>query len=180
MCLQEVSRGNVNPRSRGFLRAAECVASVFPEARFLCVGQDVVAENPALKPLLEAPGLRGRVFMLGPRDDVPALLAGCDLSVLSSIQEALPNVVAEAMSCGLPCVVTRVGDAAQMIGDTGWSVEPGDDELLAHAIEQALAEGLPALRLRGEAARQRAVQLFAVEAVSERYAQLYRELRQTA
>ncbi|PLK48676.1 glycosyltransferase [Uliginosibacterium sp. TH139] len=168
--------GRLHPAKNhaGFLRAAALVAEAWPAARFLCAGLGVTPDHPALAAQVEQAVLQGKVFLLGPREDVPALLAGCDLSVLSSIQEALPNAVAEAMSCGLPCVVTNVGDAGRMIGDTGWLIEPGDDELLAHAIELALGEGLPALQARGQAARQRIEQSFAVDAVAASYAQMYR------
>ena len=131
----------------------------------------------ALAPLLAAPSLQGRVFALGPREDVPQLLPALDLYVLSSIQEALPNVVAEAMSCGVPCVVTDVGDAAWMVGDTGWVVPPAEDRLLADLIGQALCEGPSALAARGDAAKIRATSQLAADAVATRYAELYRSVQ---
>lgn len=160
----------------GFLGAAARVAGDYPHARFLFAGLDVTSENPALASLIDAPALRGKVFALGPREDVPALLAGCDLYVLSSIQEALPNVVAEAMSSGLPCVVTDVGDAALMVGDTGWVSPSAEADALADVISRALSAGPSALAERGRAARARAQTLFAAGAVAARYAELYRSV----
>jgi glycosyltransferase involved in cell wall biosynthesis len=152
------------------------VAAERPQAVFLMAGLQVSDEQPELASLLAEPMLQGRVFALGPREDVPALLAASDLYVLSSIQEALPNVVMEAMSAGLPCVVTDVGDAGRMIGDTGWLVAPGDDDALADAMIRALDETPAQRAARGEGARNRAAAHFGLAAVTARYAALYRAL----
>ncbi len=108
------------------------------DVRCVLVGRDMSEENAALMALVERVGVRPSVIFAGPRDDVPAVMSALDVHVLSSRAEGFPNVVAEAMACGTPCVVTRVGDAEVMVGDTGWVAPPERPDALADAIESAL------------------------------------------
>jgi glycosyltransferase involved in cell wall biosynthesis len=105
------------------------------------VGSDLDAQNQTLVDLLAQHGVSDRVSLLGVRSDIPAVMNAIDLHVLpSSYGEAFPNVVSEAMACGAPCIVTQVGDAALIVGDTGWSVPPRDPVKLANVMLAAIAE----------------------------------------
>jgi len=106
----------------------------------LLVGSDINYENRQITAWIERNNLAENVLLLGQRSDIPAVMNALDLHVLSSRSEAFPNVVAEAMACGTPCVTTDVGDASLIVGDTGWVVPAQDSQLLANAIEAALAE----------------------------------------
>jgi glycosyltransferase involved in cell wall biosynthesis len=80
-------------------------------------------------------GLKDCLVWLGERDDMPAIYNTLDiLCSSSSYGEGLPNVVIEAMSCGVPAVVTDVGDSAYVVGDTGIVVPPKDPKALAHGL----------------------------------------------
>lgn len=79
------------------------------------------------------PELVSRLVRLGERRDISDILNACDVVTMTSRSEGSPNAVAEAMACGIPCVVTDVGDAARLVGDSGIVVEVGDAPAIAAA-----------------------------------------------
>jgi glycosyltransferase involved in cell wall biosynthesis len=94
----------------------------------------------------------------------------------SSISEAFPLVVGEAMACGVPCAVTDVGDSALLVGPTGVVVPPRDPAALAAAWGRVLAATPDERRATGLAARQRVRERFSLGDVGRRYEALYEEL----
>jgi glycosyltransferase involved in cell wall biosynthesis len=138
--------------------------------RCVLVGPGMEAGNRPLSELLRRYALRPKVVLAGPRDDISAVMNALDLHVLSSLSEAFPNVVAEAMACGTPCVVTDVGDASVIVGDKGWCIPPGDSVALQDAMRAAMARlaGADAERLRAEC-RQRIMRKFTHEKMVAAY-----------
>lgn len=138
--------------------------------RCVLVGPGMTSENAELVERIEAADLQSAVILPGPRSDIPAVMSALDLHVLSSSAEAFPNVLAEAMACGTPCVTTDVGDAALIVGNTGWVVPPGDSPALSRAIELALSarrnEDWPA---RQRSARSRVEDNFSLEQMVQGY-----------
>ena len=84
--------------------------------------------------------LDNHIKLLGPIKKISKVMNSIDVHVQSSASEGFPNVVAEAMACKTPCVVTNVGDSSYIVGKTGWVVPRNDSIKLAKAIQSALNE----------------------------------------
>lgn len=150
------------------------LAAVKQEGRdFLCllVGSGMEETNAQLVEFLQRHCLRDRVLLAGRRNDVPDIMNAIDVHVLSSSSEAFPNVIAEAMACGTPCVATDVGDARRIMGETGWLVPPGDPQALAHGMLAALDDmrDANAWQARRMACRERIVERFSMESMLSGY-----------
>lgn len=156
-----------------FLDAIARLATQCTSLHFVLIGNGVDRENPLFARMSDQPGVSGRIHCLGERRDIPALTAALDVAVIPSISEGFANAIGEAMSCGVPCVVTDVGDSASVVAGTGRVVPPADPVALAHAISELLQLPGEERRRLGLQARQRVIEKFSIEAVVKRYAALY-------
>lgn len=160
-----------------FLGAAALVLATRSECQFLICGRGMDSSSPVLGEWIRNAGLGNAIHLLGPRSDTPMVFAALDILVSSSAYgEGFPNVIGEAMACGVPCVVTDVGDSGLIVDDTGITVPPRDSNALAAAILGLLDEGPDALARRGSAARARIASKYALPRIIKRYAELYQSL----
>lgn len=158
-----------------FFAAARLLRRELPDVHFVLCGDGVVAENPKLAAEV-ADGLKGHCHLLGLQREMPAFYSALDIAANSSLSEAFPLAVGEAMACGIPCTVTDVGDSAAIVGDTGKIVPAQQPALMAaawRALIDAEAHGRQAL---GKAARERIITHFSVIQFAQRYQSLYRNV----
>lgn len=152
-----------------FVRAAAEIQRQRDDLMFVCAGGGT---DPAYELLIDQEVQRlpdpERFRMLGHRSDLPAVYSALDVTVLSSYGEGSPNAVAESMACGTPCVVTDVGDARSLVGDTGEVVPVKDPRQLAAGIIRLL-ERLKRQADLGFLCRRRIVEEFSSERVLEAF-----------
>ena len=171
-----VARIDVQKNHRGFFEAVRVFFERGGDADFLLVGRGVTSDHWQLPGWREATGHPERIVLAGPREDVPRVMAALDVATSSSLGEAFPMVLIEAMACGVPCVTSDVGDSALIVSDTGIAVPSDDAAALAAAWERLLT--MPAVERGelGQRARTRVLDNYTIEKISERVWGLYREL----
>lgn len=156
------------------LAAAAVAARAYPPIAFVLAGSGVSRSDPELARLAAA--VAAPVHLSGECADVPALMAALDIAVLSSaFGEGFPNVVAEAMAVGVPCIATDVGDTAAIIGETGRVVQPKDAKTLGNAIAELAADHAARHEL-GRAARRRIIKLYDLPLAVTRYEAIWRRI----
>jgi glycosyltransferase involved in cell wall biosynthesis len=156
------------------LRALRQLADRGRRFRCVLVGGRMDARNRDLQRLTERWGVADRLILAGASSEVPSIMNALDVHVLSSRAESLPVAVMEAMACGTPCVVTDVGDARHLVGETGWIARPRDSVALADAIETALVECGPGTReQRAAMCRARVIGEFSLPRMGAEYAALW-------
>jgi glycosyltransferase involved in cell wall biosynthesis len=142
--------------------------------RFVSVGTGELADT--LREARDASGLHEHLMFLGRRPDTLRLMAGSDVFVLPSHQEGMPVALMEAMSLGIPVVVTHVGGIPDIVSDgvDGLVVDPGRPDLLAGALLRVTADN--ELRGRLGAAAQLHSERFDIASASRSMESVYGEL----
>jgi glycosyltransferase involved in cell wall biosynthesis len=170
--------GRFNPAKdyATFVRAAGLVAAEEPNAHFLMVGRGLTESNQSLTSWIRDTGVAERFHCVGERLDVPEVLSCMDIFCLSSRTEGFPNVVAEAMAMGLACVVTNVGDAAFLLGDSGRIVPPESPVALATGLIELVRLGEEGRKGLGAGARARVHSEFSIQRALERFDAVYAQV----
>jgi glycosyltransferase involved in cell wall biosynthesis len=170
--------GNMHSDVKGhpwLIAAAAVIAREFPQTRFLLVGDG--EQRKDFERQVAELGLAEHFSFLGCRDDVPRILSSCDIGVLPSKAEGLPNAVLEYLAAGLPTVASRVGGNAEIVqdGETGLLVPPQDASALAEAVLRLMRNPDFAGNL-GKNGREYVVAHFSFQRMLENTDGLYTEL----
>ena len=160
---------------RNFVNAAAVLHAQDAEVHFLLCGKGIDGHNAELVGWIEKAGLTPVCHLLGPLEDMPRFFAALDVATSSSLTEAFPVAVGEAMACGIPCAVTDVGDSGAIVGETGRVVPANDPIALANAWQSLLNSGPAQRQQLGLAARNRVEQKYALQGIVERYEAVYRQ-----
>jgi glycosyltransferase involved in cell wall biosynthesis len=153
---------------RNFLNAAAKFMQIDSNARFVCVGGGPRDYFQSLETYAQSLGLADRVVWAGEISDARAVYNAFDIATLSSaFGEAFPNVVGEAMACGVPVVATDIGDIASIVGDLGETVSPGRADFLCAGWVKMRQRLMDEPNLR-DAVRQRIIVNYGVDAMATR------------
>jgi glycosyltransferase involved in cell wall biosynthesis len=134
-----VARLDVMKDHAAFIKAAALVARHHQDVRFVAVGSGPPQYSKQMCSLVGQNQISDRFVWAGARDDMLAVYNALDIACSSSaFGEGTPNAIAEAMACGVPCVVTDVGDSAFLVGDTGVVVPPHNVAALAEGLSKSI------------------------------------------
>lgn len=163
-----------------FLESAARIREKVRNARFLIVGAELQGKQKymqKLRDLVVSLGLGDHVILAGFREDIPEILSMLDVFVLSSVSEACPVAVLEALAMRLPVVATDVGGVREQIvdGKSGMVVGPGKPDLLAEAVLRILSSSRSTLDAMGREGRQRVEQVFSLGGVARKHRDIYQE-----
>jgi len=147
-----------------FLKAAALLAKERQDVRFVCVGDGPKPYEAQLRRMCEELGLAKRVIWISAAENITAIYNAMDvMTSASSYGEGFSNVIGEAMACGVPCVVSDVGDSKWIVGETGWVIPPGNPTALCAGWRQMLELDADARIEQGKKARNRIVHHFGLE-----------------
>jgi len=157
------------------LRALKRLIARHPQAKLVLVGDG--EERPAIERLIDTLELAPFVTLAGTRNDVPRLLQGADVFLLSSLTEGVALTLIEAMATGLPIVATSVGGNSEVVvdGATGFLVPPRSDAEMADRLER-LAISPDQARQFGDAGSRRAAERFSDTQMHAAYRTIYGQM----
>ena len=140
---------------------------------FVLCGKDVDNSNKELMHLVKELRIDNNLYLLGHQSNIEKLMSGADFLISSSNSESFPNVIAEAMSLGVPCIAANTGETANIIGDIGLIIEPSNPENLSKAILKFLDYDKSDLALLGAKAKERIKNNYSLEHSISAYKELY-------
>jgi len=171
-----VSRLNHDKDIHNLIKAAKIILDNNHRVHFLLIGRGLESDNPMVRKWILESGHPASFTLLGERNDIPTCLNAMDIFCLPSRTEAFPLAVGEAMRAGKVCVVTDVGDAATLVGNTGIVVPKENAQALAEGLNEAMSLPREKRDQMGEMARSRIRGEFSLDKTLSAYQLLYRNI----
>jgi glycosyltransferase involved in cell wall biosynthesis len=138
LVLGYVSRYHPHKDPETFLNVVSLLVQKIPDLQVLCVGQGLSPENKGLMGKIQQLGLENFILLKGVVPSISEIYPMFDLLMLTSVSEAFPNVVLEAMACEVLCVSTNVGNVKELMGSFFRGADPGDVANLVNQVEEIL------------------------------------------
>ena len=177
LALVHVARFHPMKDHKMFLHSASLILKKNPSVYFVLVGKGVSWDNLDLCKWIDLFDLRDQILLIGERTNLHELLPAFNgLCLTSAWGEGFPNVIGEAMACGIPCVTTNVGDAGDIVGDEGYVVPPDDPIALADSCNELLALNTKTHTALGKKAREKIIMNYSLDAIALRYQSLYENI----
>ena len=145
-----------------FFQAAVLIRCQVENVRFVCVGKGEESYEKSMRSLATKMGLDDILIWAGEHSNMMGVYNALDIVSTASLSEGFPNVVGEAMSCSVPCVVTDVGDSALLVGPTGYVVPPNDSKALSSVWSEMFLLDEMEFRAKAVASRERVISEFSI------------------
>ena len=177
LVIGRVARFDPMKDHRLFLSCARELSTLVPNTVFVCVGNHTTEQGRLAIEHARALGIQDQVRWVMPSTDMVGVFNAMDLVVsTSAFGEGFPNVIAEAMACGVPTVATDVGDSALLLSDQSRIVPRRDKSAMVQAMRAILEKDIGDRKSIGEASRLTIVQRFSLEKMASTTLALYEEL----
>ena len=146
---------------------------------YLCIlaGTNIDKNNKILINQILQLKLKNNVKLIGKCNNIPLLMNAIDIYIQSSSYgEGFPNVVAEAMAFKTPCIVTNVGDAASVVGKTGWVIPPKNPVVLSNVLKKTfLLKDKKSWKKKCDNTRSRILQNFNLDRMMDAYRSVWKK-----
>ena len=173
LIIGSVGRFHDSKDYESLVASAPAVIRKFKNIKYMLIGRDIDSKNFTLMNWIAKTGYSSHFLLLGEINDVAKYMSAMDIFCLSSITEGFPNVVGEAMSMALPCVVTDVGDIKKLVGDTAIIVEPSNKQMLSQGLCEMLSHNTVKRNKIGLKGRQKVEVEFPLSLICKKYYDFY-------